>query len=306
MPRSQPSTSPPPSPDAQRVGPAIRAAREAAELSLEQLAQRVACAKSYLSAVETEQRNPPRDDMLERIESALGLPRGKLVAMARWQRSLMVGGEPVRDELARWQRDQHAVTKLRAALEKSQEGGATAGLSPREVRRLLGLLSGPKRGDRGSETHAPRAVDATTNSPMLVPLALDVPLINSVAAGYPREFTDLGYPARIADEYVRCPDLHDPDAFAARVVGDSMEPTYHEGDIVIFSPAKSLRDGQDCFARIEPDHETTFKRVYFEKDAKGRELIRLQPLNNKYAPRVLSRELVAGLYAAVSVMRSIL
>ena len=43
------------------------------------------------------------------------------------------------------------------------------------------------------------------------------------------------YPVGIADDYVRCPDLHDANAFAVRVVGDSMEPRFHEGDIVIFS-----------------------------------------------------------------------
>jgi repressor LexA len=65
------------------------------------------------------------------------------------------------------------------------------------------------------------------------------------------------------------------------------------------------RSGNDCFARIEPDHETTFKRVYFERDPIGREMIRLQPLNSAYPPRTLLREQVAGLYPAVSVMRSL-
>ena len=61
----------------------------------------------------------------------------------------------------------------------------------------------------------------------------------------------------------------------------------------------------DCFARLEPDHETTFKRVYLERSEKGEELIRLQPLNAAYPARVVDREVVAGLYAAVSVMRKI-
>lgn len=128
-------------------------------------------------------------------------------------------------------------------------------------------------------------------------------MINAVAAGYPREFTDLGYPARVADDYVRCPDIDDPDAFAARVVGESMAPEYREGDIVIFSPAREVTAGSDCFARLEPDHETTFKRVYFERGADGGEAIRLQPINSAFAPQVLPRERVAGLYRAVHVLR---
>ncbi|MFT3687045.1 MAG: S24 family peptidase [Phycisphaerales bacterium] len=139
-----------------------------------------------------------------------------------------------------------------------------------------------------------------------------MPLINSVAAGYPREFTDLGYPARVADQYVRSPDVRDPDAFACRVVGDSMEPEYHQGDIVIFSPGKPVKDGADCFVRFERDEETTFKRVFFEReggpDAPASSPVvrlRLQPLNGKYPARTVAREEIAGMYAAVSVTRTI-
>jgi phage repressor protein C with HTH and peptisase S24 domain len=123
-----------------------------------------------------------------------------------------------------------------------------------------------------------------------------VPLINKVAAGYPTDFTDLDYPARIADEYVACPALNDPDAFAASVVGESMMPEYREGDIVIFSPLAKVVDGCDCFVRLEPDHETTFKRVFID-EAEG--TIRLQPLNPVFPPVLRRRDEVAGMYRAV-------
>ena len=118
-----------------------------------------------------------------------------------------------------------------------------------------------------------------------------------------------------ADEYVWCPDLTDPDAFAARVVGDSMLPDYREGDIVVFSPARGVRDGDDCYARLAPREDgeggavsegATFKRVYFETGPDGGEVIRLQPLNSRHAARVVAREEVAGLYAAVSVTREVI
>jgi SOS-response transcriptional repressor LexA len=146
--------------------------------------------------------------------------------------------------------------------------------------------------------------------PVTSVLPREVPVINSVAAGYPTEFTDLGYPARFADEYVRSPDVDDPDAFAARVVGDSMLPEYREGDIVIFSPVRPVKSGMDCFVRLERDHESTFKRIFFqERRSPGAlaveegEWIRLQPLNPAFAVRVVHREEVAGMYAAVSVTR---
>ena len=115
-------------------------------------------------------------------------------------------------------------------------------------------------------------------------------------------FTDLDYPAAVADAYIACPDVTDPDAFAARVVGDSMEPAYREGEIVVFSPALDTPSGSDCFVRLVRDNETTFKRIYHEDDGRT---IRLQPLNPQYPPRLVDREEVAGMYAAMYVMRRV-
>lgn len=311
-----------------RVGAVIREARERAHLSLQDLADRVGCVKSYLSAIETDRRSLPGDDVLSKIEAALGLAKGRLVYAARWQKSLEVGGVAVQRDLAEMQKQQAAAKRLATLLQefRSRDGeankdnrksksDAASNISPSasisagspldaayhsgELAKLVDQIAPPPPSI--ANVHGRTRGDAIVP----VPLPLEVPLINSVAAGYPTEFTDLGYPARVADEYVRCPDVHDPDAFAARVVGDSMEPIYFEGDIVVFSPLKALANGQDCFARIEPDQSTTFKRVFFEKNPAGHEVIRLQPLNNRYPPSVYLREQVAGLYAAVSVIRKI-
>jgi phage repressor protein C with HTH and peptisase S24 domain len=108
----------------------------------------------------------------------------------------------------------------------------------------------------------------------------------------------LSYPKGVADEYVGCPDVHDKEAFAARVAGDSMTPKYLEGDIVIFSPAASPRSGDDCFVRFEDGH-TTFKRVFFESDDAGTSVLRLQPRNERYRPQTIPAEQVNGLYKAL-------
>ena len=135
-----------------------------------------------------------------------------------------------------------------------------------------------------------------------LPTSKRIPLINQVAAGYPREFTDLDYPVSIADEYIHCPDVTDPDAFAARVVGSSMEPTYREGEIIVFSPLLPTPSGSDCFVRLLRDNETTFKRIYLEDD--GRK-IRLEPLNSEYEDVCIDREDIAAMYAAAYVMRKV-
>ena len=78
-------------------------------------------------------------------------------------------------------------------------------------------------------------------------------------------------------------------------MGDSMEPKYREGDVVILSPAAEVNSGDDCFVRFAMPHETTFKRVFFESENK----IRLQPRNEKYSPTIVDGKRINGLYRAV-------
>jgi len=123
-----------------------------------------------------------------------------------------------------------------------------------------------------------------------------IPVINKVAAGYPTDFTDLGFPVGVADEYVHCPGIDDANAFAIRVCGDSMEPRYHEDDILVISPSAPVRSGDDCFVRTDSTQGSTFKRVFFDPE----DQIRLQPLNERYPPQVFPREQVSALYRAVT------
>jgi phage repressor protein C with HTH and peptisase S24 domain len=116
--------------------------------------------------------------------------------------------------------------------------------------------------------------------------------------GYPNDFTGLTYPRGVADDYVSCPDLNDRNAFAARVHGDTMNPKYRQGDIVIFSPALPPREGDDCFVRFADGH-TTFKRVFFETGDDGAAVLRLQPRNEKHRAQIVPSENVTGLYRAV-------
>jgi len=264
----------------QALGALVRTRRQALGLTLQDLAEASRCAKSYLSTIENGRRpNPPSDAVLMRLERALGLEEGRLVEAARWEST----PESVREEVEQLRSRDEAARRLASLL---QSRNLDEAFSTGELGTLVAKIGG------GVELEeAPRPVR--------------VPLINKVAAGYPAEFTDLGYPARVADEWVQTPDLRDPDAFAARVVGDSMSPRYTEGDIVVFSPERDTPPGADCFVRLERDAESTFKRVYFETDEVGEEWIRLQPLNAKYPARTVRREDIAGMYAAAYVVREV-
>lgn len=223
------------------LGSLIRGRRNQLGLTLQQVADAAGCTKSYLSTIETGRReHPPSEQILMRLENALRLDGGHLLGLARWDRT----PSSVRRQV---QAAQSQAAKAQRLLALLKENGNSLDVL-HESGELAGLVE---------------ELDSNLDTQPL-PLG-QVPLINRVAAGYPAQFTDLDYPARAADEYITCPGLSDPQAFAARVVGDSMEPDYREGDIVIFSPERPTPPGTDCFVRLEPDHETTFKRVYFEE-----------------------------------------
>lgn len=68
--------------------------------------------------------------------------------------------------------------------------------------------------------------------------------------------------------------------FGLKVKGDSMEPEYQDGDIIILRRQESCESGDDCAVMVNGD-DATFKRVRV-----GENGITLQPLNyQKYEPK---------------------
>jgi phage repressor protein C with HTH and peptisase S24 domain len=70
---------------------------------------------------------------------------------------------------------------------------------------------------------------------------LSVPVIGMAQAGAKGYFDDGGYPVGNGWDEVVFPDLGDPNAFALEINGDSMEPVFRDGDLIVVSPAAALR-----------------------------------------------------------------
>ncbi len=250
------------------LGQIIRQKREQLNLTLDEVSNRVGFSKPYLSTIETGKvKNPPGDELLARLEKILEFESGLLLHIAH-------------------------IEGLPSDIRHEYESAEAENKKWRQI--VKDLIDNKADASRLGELLSQNELDVEQNKSPLAAGRL-VPIINKVSAGYPSDFNDLDYPVGIADDYVRCPDLHDPNAFAVRVVGDSMEPRFFEGDIVIFSPATEVHSGDDCFVRFTMPHETTFKRVFFEPDNK----IRLQPRNDKYPPVIIDGARINGLYRAI-------
>ncbi len=279
------------------VGQIIRQRREAMNLTLDVLAKEVGATKSYLSMIENHKvANPPSREILRALERALAIGQGELQRVADWQ----LTPEDVRKEVERLSLSARAGQELAQWIVQNTARRKEGGRNLDQVFHS-GELADKVRQALAKPTEQPGRPALGPALDPYVGVRCQVPLINKVAAGYPKGFTDLDYPARVADDAIFVPDLADPDAFAARVVGESMMPDYRAGDVVVFSPAAPVDEGSDCFVRILPDNETTFKRVFFDKrPGKGRELVRLQPINPKFPPMTYERTRIAGLYRAVA------
>jgi len=250
------------------LGQIIRRKREQLNLTLDEVSERIGFSKPYLSTIETGKvKNPPSDELLIKLERILDFEPGLLLHIAHIERlpcDIRQEYESAEAENQKWR--QFIKNLVREKLDAGQIDTLLAKNKLNVESKVSSLAAGRL-----------------------------VPVINKVSAGYPSDFNDLDYPVGVADDYVRCLDMHDPNAFAVRVVGDSMEPKFHEADIVVFSPAAEVHNGDDCFVRFTAPHETTFKRVFFEPDNR----VRLQPRNEQYSPIIVDGKRINGLYRAV-------
>jgi repressor LexA len=83
--------------------------------------------------------------------------------------------------------------------------------------------------------------------------------------------------------------------FAVRVTGDSMEPDYHEGDMIVLDPAKRAVSGEVGVIRYEDPaagvYKARLKRLVFM----GKKVV-LKSLNPRYADVILDASAVKNAY----------
>lgn len=103
-----------------------------------------------------------------------------------------------------------------------------------------------------------------------------IPVVGQIAAGTPI-YTDESYEDYVSvDDDIRC-DV------AIRVVGDSMQPTFLDGDLVLIRCQDDVDDGQ--IAAVIVNDEATLKHVYHLAD--GLQLISENP---KYRPMIYTSD----------------
>lgn len=114
-------------------------------------------------------------------------------------------------------------------------------------------------------------------------LCVRYPVLGDVAAGFNwmAEVEDTGDYEYIPREWLRRQDPKN--YFVLRVRGDSMYPTYQDGDRVLVRRLPSVPSGATAVVIFDSDY-ATLKKVNYRK---GQDWLELIPINPEYAPKVI-------------------
>ena len=102
----------------------------------------------------------------------------------------------------------------------------------------------------------------------------EVPLISWVQAGNWQNVEDPFYPGD-AERWYSSSRTKSEYAFALTVHGDSMEPRFLDGDVIVIDPEKPYENGSYVIAKN--GEEATFKQLVIDG-----ENVYLKPLNSRY------------------------
>ena len=109
-----------------------------------------------------------------------------------------------------------------------------------------------------------------------------VPLIGFAEAGAGGYFDDGGFPAGKGWDEIPFPAVNDENAYALEISGDSMEPAYRDGAVIIVSPAASVRKNDRVVVKTK-DGEVMVK----ELKRKTSKSIELKSINPEHKERTL-------------------
>jgi len=107
------------------------------------------------------------------------------------------------------------------------------------------------------------------------------PVISWVQAGDWMEIAE-GYEPQYGEELLPCPVKCSKDSFVLRVRGISMEPRFHNDDLIFVDPHADAVNGRYVVVMIEDTTEATFKQLIVEG---GRQY--LKALNPEWPNRII-------------------
>jgi phage repressor protein C with HTH and peptisase S24 domain len=107
-----------------------------------------------------------------------------------------------------------------------------------------------------------------------------IPLIGLAQAGGEGFFDDGGYPVGGSWDEVGLPEVADTNAYALEISGESMEPVFRDGDLIIVSPNAPIRRGDRVVVRTNAGE--VMAKELARRSARRVELKSLNPAHQDY------------------------
>lgn len=114
--------------------------------------------------------------------------------------------------------------------------------STESIAKVLDATGAPLETFTSLVTGSPRAINS-------VRPAHRIPLLGLAQAGGDGFFDDAGFPVGGSWDEVSLPEVGDPHAYALEISGESMEPVFRDGDMVVVSPGAPIRRGDRVVAK---------------------------------------------------------
>lgn len=112
-----------------------------------------------------------------------------------------------------------------------------------------------------------------------------IPLIGFAKAGKGGYFDDAGFPVGGSWDEITVPGVKDLNAYALEISGDSMQPVYRQGDIIIVSPNATVRRGDRVVVRTKRGE--VMAKILQRQTSKS---IELASFNPEHEPKSLPTE----------------
>jgi len=119
------------------------------------------------------------------------------------------------------------------------------------------------------------------------------PLISWVQAGEWTEISE-GYVPQYESELLPCPVRCSEETFVLRVQGVSMEPKFHEGDLIFVDPDAAPVHGKYVVVQLDESNEATFKQLIVEENRQY-----LKALNPDWPNRIIEVNAAATICGVV-------
>jgi repressor LexA len=127
------------------------------------------------------------------------------------------------------------------------------------------------------------------------PRAVELPLLGTVAAGYPIEAVQTQESISVPESFISRGGNH----YLLRVRGNSMiDEQIRDGDYVVISERRTADNGETVIALVD-NTSATVKKLYRERDGR----IRLQPANEAMSPMYVHEDDITIQGVVVGVLR---